>query len=179
MSENAIEIKETLRKSYYTSVCCLIFGISLLIIIAFFITNIAETQEVNFLNVIGTIILLVFGFIMIVLLIYIGFKMRGGRQVRSFLIDQNAITFKVPNKPSFTVKLESFDTLEVSRLKKDDFLDFFTSTSTTYYKFHFLEVGKSFTVQSQKDYSRRKLNEIRATLEHFCRTHGKAYIFKK
>lgn len=66
------------------------------------------------------------GFIVIVLLIYIGFKMRGGRQVRSFLIDQNAITFKVPNKPTFTVKHDSFDNIEVSRLLKEDFLDFFS-----------------------------------------------------
>ncbi len=48
MSENVIEIKETLRKSYYSSVCCIIFGISLLIIIAVVITNIAETPETNF-----------------------------------------------------------------------------------------------------------------------------------
>ncbi|MFX1572836.1 MAG: hypothetical protein ACFFB0_08805 [Promethearchaeota archaeon] len=105
--------------------------------------------------------------------------MRGGRQVRSFLIDQNAITFKVPNKSIFTVKHESFDTLEVSRLTKEDFLDFFTTTYTSYYKFHFLEAAKSFIVQSQKDYSRKKLNKIRVALEQFCQAHGKTYIFRK
>ncbi len=105
--------------------------------------------------------------------------MRGGRQVRSFLIDQNTITFKVPKKPIFTVKNKSFDTLEVSRLSKEDFLDFFSSTYTSYYKFHFLEAAKSFIVQSQKDYSRKGLKKIRAALEQFCQAHGKTYIFKK
>ena len=105
--------------------------------------------------------------------------MRGGSKERSFVIDQDAITFKVPKKPTFAVNFNSFNTIEVSRLRKEDFLDFFTSTYTTYYKFHFLEAAKSITVQSQKDYSRKFLNKIRDILEEFCQTHGKTYIFKK
>ena len=72
MSENIVEIKETLKKSYYSSVCCIIFSIFLLIVIAVFITNFAEAPETNFLMVIGTIVMLILGFIIIVLLIYLG-----------------------------------------------------------------------------------------------------------
>ncbi len=42
-----IEIKETLKKSYYTSVCCIIFEVLLLIIIATAINFIDKNLEEN------------------------------------------------------------------------------------------------------------------------------------
>lgn len=180
-----IEIKETMRKSYYASIFCEVFGVFLLVITTIAIVMISKTAENEFQKTAGTLILLFFDLVMIGFLIYVGFKMRGGRKVRSFVIDENTITFKTPNKPTFSVNLDSFNTVEVSRISKEKALDFvldeimWIHSRTIYYRFHFIEATKSYIVESQKDYSRKGLNKIRAALEQYCQVHGKSYIFKK
>ncbi|MFX1316016.1 MAG: hypothetical protein ACFE9T_09155, partial [Promethearchaeota archaeon] len=119
-----IEIKETMRKSYYASIFCEVFGVFLLVITTIAIVMISKTAENEFQKTAGTLILLFFDLVMIGFLIYVGFKMRGGRKVRSFVIDENTITFKTPNKPTFSVNLDSFNTVEVSRISKEKALDF-------------------------------------------------------
>lgn len=146
-----IEIKETMKKSFYSYICCLVFCFILLVLFSIAIPNISGSS--TFFGI-GTIILVVFWIAMVGLMIYIGLKMRGGGKERRFVIDDETITFDTPNKPTFTINASDFKTLEVSRITRKDILDealWYTnahmSSKTTFYKFHFLEAAKNYVVE--------------------------------
>jgi len=180
------EIKETMKGSFYGLICCLVFCVILLVVVSIAVPSIMGSSSSPFAGF-GTIILVVFWILMVGMIIYIVFKMRGGGKMRRFEIDEETITFEVPNKPTFTINGSDFNTLEVSKASRQDILDFAMElnitrswhSQTTNYKFHFLEAAKNYIVESQRDYSKKALRKIRDALEQFCRERGKTYIFKK
>ncbi|MFX1477322.1 MAG: hypothetical protein ACFFCI_04250 [Promethearchaeota archaeon] len=183
MEEKAgkFEIRETLRGSFYASICCIIFCIALLIIVTIAVSTLAKP---GFQTSMGTIILIVVWIVIVGLMVYIVLKIRGGQKERSFIIDEKAIIFENPNRPKFEISISDFNTLEVKRIRKSDALDIalnlnFRYSKTIFYRFHFLEAAKSYITESQRDYSRKTLKKIMAALEEFCKTKGKTYIYKK
>ena len=179
------EIKETMKGTFYSLICCLIFCVILLVIVSIAIPSIMDSSS-SPLAGFGTIILIGFWIVMVGLMIYIGLKMRGGGKERRFAMDGETITFETPNKPTFTINTSDFNTLEVSRITRKDILDevlwivhTHMSSQTVFYKFHFLEAAKNYIVASQRDYSKKALKKIRTALEQFCQERGKTYIFKK
>lgn len=178
-----IEFKETMKGTFYSLICCLVFCVILLVIVSFAVPSITESSSSPF-EGFGVIILVVFWILMIGIMIYIVIKMRGGGKLRSFTIDNEVITFETPNRPTFSINASDFNTLEVSRVTKMDAMDAalrltMKRSRTTYYRFHFLEATKSYIVESQRDYSKKGLREIRDALEQYCQENGKNYIFKK
>ena len=179
------EIKETMKGTFYSLICCLIFCVILLVIVSIAIPSIMGSSSSPFAGF-GTLILVGFWIVMVGLMIYIGLKMKGGGKERSFSMDGVTIAFNTPNKPPFTIKTSDFNTLEVSRIKRRDVLDealwivhAHFSSKTVFYKFHFLEAAKNYIVASQRDYSKKALKKIRTALERFCQENNKMYIFKK
>jgi len=177
------EIKETMKGTFYSLICCMVFCVILLIVVS--IAIIMGTSSSPFAGM-GTLILVGFWIVMIGMMIYIGLHMKGGGKERSFSIDGETIAFNTPNKSTFSINASDFNTLEVSRIRRRDVLDealwivkSSLSSKTVFYKFHFLEAAKNYVVASQRDYSKKALNKIRTALEQFCQENGKTYIFKK
>lgn len=180
-----IEIKETMKGTFYSLICCLVFCVILLVIVSIAVPSIVDSSSSPF-EGFGIIILVVFWVLIVGIMIYIGFKMRGGRKERSFTIIDGIITFENPNRPIFTIDASDFNTLEVSRITGQDAMDIALNITsigrrsrTTFYKFHFLEAAKSYIVESQRDYSKKGLRNIRNALEQYCQENNKTYLFKK
>ena len=180
-----IEIKETMKGTFYSLICCMVFCVILLVIVSIAIPSIMGTSS-SPLAGFGTLILVGFWIAMVGLMIYIGLKMKGGGKERSFSMDGETIAFNTPNKQPFTINTSDFNTLEVSRIRRRDVLDEVMlyvksslSSNTVFYKFHFLEAAKTYIVASQRDYSKKALKKIRTALEQFCQENNKTYIFKK
>ena len=178
------EIKETMKGTFYSLICCLVFCVILLVIVSIAIPSMMDTSSSPFAGM-GTLILVGFWIVMVGMMIYIGIKMKGGGKERSFAVDGETISFETPNKPTFKINASDFNTLEVSRVTRRDIVDsvledlFFRRSRTIYYRFHFLEATKNYIVESQRDYSKKALKKIRTALEQFCLERGKTYIFKK
>jgi len=171
---NTIEIKETLKTSFYLGICCLIFTIIITVIIFIASINIAGMWS-PFL----TAYLLVFFLpIVIILTIWLAFYSRRSKKIRSFTMTDEFITIQVPNKPLFKVKLTDFNTFEVSRERTRDV---FTRSSTTRYTFTFRGEGftEDYVIKSQTDFSRKAIIEIREKLQQFSAAKGKQYIYNK
>ena len=182
MSSNGIiEIKETMKRTFYSSICCMVFAVAFMILVTVMVFTLAKTE---FQSTMGILILVIFWIIVIGIGIWVFFKIRGGKKERKFLIDKESILFETPNKPTFKIKTSEFNTIEVTRLTKQDLMDTMLSGSgmhsrTIHYKFHFLEAAKVYIIESQKDYSAKALKKIMTALEQFCQERGKTYTFKK
>ncbi len=171
LSEDAFEIKETLKKAIIFSIVCVSFFFFLMIV-----ANIGIFVQVGVIQ--GFIGMAIIWPLTIVLILWIAYYLRGGTRVRRFVISKDYILIQIPNRDLFQISWSEFKSIEIIRRATWDAI---SNTQTRFYNLNFKgdNVLKSFEIESGREFSRKALKQIRAKLEELAMNKGIDYIYFK